>query len=149
VAGQYRDILGVEIELEGIDYTTWVDRFFSAEHFPQMTTSGWGQSYPDPQSWLSITYTCAAANFAANVGYCDEAFDALVARADAELDPATRTALYEEAHRHLIADVPAVITHNAANVFLVKPTVTGYVPTASDHAFPGQSGSLLTIDVER
>jgi len=27
--------------------------------------------------------------------------------------------------------------------------VTGFAPTASDSAFPGQWGSLLTLDVER
>jgi ABC-type oligopeptide transport system substrate-binding subunit len=114
-----------------------------------MMHTGWGQTYPDPQNWLSVNFTCASVNLAANIGYCNEAFDALIARADTELDPAKRTALYEEAHRLLLADVPGVITDNPANLFLVKPAVTGYIPTTSDFAFPGQCGSVLTIDVAR
>ena len=149
IAGHYRDVLGVEIELLGLDSTSWVDLYSSAEDFPQMTFAGWFQDYPDPQNWLTIIWTCAAANLAVNVGYCNEEFDALIAQADAELDPAKRTALYEEAHRLLLADAPSVIVHNQTNQFLVKPTVTGYAPTASDTAFPGEWGSLLTLDVER
>ena len=149
IAGQYRDVLGIEIELKGYDYATWVSFYSSAEDFPQMTPSGWGQDYPDPQNWLTIIYTCKAANLAVNIGYCSEAFDALIARADRELDPAKRTSLYEEAHRLLLADAVVLITHNLTNQFLVKPTVTGFAPTASDSAFPGQWGSLLTLDVER
>jgi oligopeptide transport system substrate-binding protein len=103
----------------------------------------------DRQNWLSLNYTCTAVNLAVNMGYCNEKFDALIAQADTELDPVTRTALYEDAHRLLLADVPAVFLQNAANMFLVKPTVTGYIPTASDFAFPGQCGSLLTLAVER
>jgi oligopeptide transport system substrate-binding protein len=149
MAGQFRDVLGVELELVGYEYATWVDLFFSAEHFPQMMHTGWGQTYPDPQNWLSINYTCAADNLAVNVGYCNEEFDRLIAQADTELDPDKRTALYEQAHRLLLADVPSVITDNAANLFLIKPSVTGYTPTTSDFAFPGEHGSLLNLDVER
>jgi oligopeptide transport system substrate-binding protein len=149
MAGQYRDVLGVEIELAGYEYPTWVELFQSAENFPQMMHTGWGQTYPDAQNWLSINYTCGAANLAVNVGYCNPAFDALIAQADTELDPAKRTALYEEAHRLLIADVPAVFTDNPANIFLVKPGVTSFTPTTSDFAFPGQCGSMLTITVTR
>ena len=149
IAGNYRDVLGVEIELRGLDFATWVSLFSSPDNFPQMTGAGWVQDYPDAQNWLSIIWTCEATNLAVNVGYCDEEFDELVRRADAELDPDARTALYEEAHRVLLADVPAVMTHNEARSYLVAPGVGGYEPTGSDYAFPGERGSLLTLDIER
>jgi oligopeptide transport system substrate-binding protein len=149
IAGQYRDLLGIELELVGYDYATWVSFFSSAEDFPQMTPSGWGQDYPDPQNWLTIQWTCTAASLAVNIGYCNKQVDEMVARGDTELDPTKRVAHYEEAHRLMLADAPSVVTHNLTNQFLVKPAVSGYVPTASDSAFPGQWGSLLTLDVER
>ncbi|CAA9318023.1 MAG: Oligopeptide ABC transporter, periplasmic oligopeptide-binding protein OppA [uncultured Friedmanniella sp.] len=149
IAGQYRDILGVEVELEGLEFATWVDRFTSPDNFPQLTGAGWVQDYPDAQNWLSIIWACEATNLAVNVGYCNEEFDALIAQADAELDPAARTALYAEAHRLLLADVPAVMTHNEARQYLVHPGVGGYEPTGSDYTFPGERGSLLTLDIQR
>ena len=63
-----------------------------------------------------------------------------MAQADAELDPAKRLALYEEAQRLLIADAPAVFLVNPANMALVKPDVTGYA-TAVD-LWPGSMTPL-------
>lgn len=149
IAGQYQDILGVTLKLQGSDFKTWVQLIQTQSTFPQITPLGWGQDYPDPQDWLSIYWTCKAQTYAFYAGYCNPPLDKLTQQADAELDPTKRTALYEQAGRLLDADVPAVITHNPAGLFLVKPTVTGYVPTPADAAWPGQWGSLLTIDVGR
>jgi oligopeptide transport system substrate-binding protein len=139
IAGHYRDVLGVELELEGLDFATWVSLFSSPTDFPQLTPAGWVQDYPDAQNWLSIIWTCEATNLAVNVGYCNEEFEGLVAQADAELEPDARAALYEEAHRVLLADVPAVMTHNEARQYLVAAGVSGFEPTGSDYAFPANA----------
>ena len=67
--------------------------------------------------------------------------------ADAELDPETSLALYEEAGHLLVADVPTIIFYHRTNTVLVKPFVSGYVATPMDF-WPGQL-TLLIIDVER
>ncbi|MEA2511907.1 MAG: oligopeptide transport system substrate-binding protein [Thermomicrobiales bacterium] len=147
LAGQYRDILGVMIELEGLDSTTLASLAKEPETFPQLLWLGWGQDYPDPQNWLSIYWTCDTTLYARQSGYCNAQFDEIIARADQELHPETRIGLYEEAGRLLVADVPAVFVYNMANVFLVKPEVSGYVPTSADATWPGQWTSLLTVDL--
>jgi ABC-type transport system substrate-binding protein len=68
-------------------------------------------------------------------------------RADAELDPETRLALYEEAVHLLVADVPTIFLYHRTNALLVKSFVTGYVATPVDF-WPGKQ-TLLIIDVER
>jgi oligopeptide transport system substrate-binding protein len=146
IAGQYRDILGVEVTLEPMEQKTWVAAVTDPEAFPQTTLLGWFQDYPDPQNWLSLLWACDAL-FAAPAGYCNPAFDELVGQGDRELDLAKRLPFYEEAGRVLLNDVPGVFLANEANVFLVKPSVTGYTVTPSDVGWPGQWASPLTLDV--
>ena len=146
IAGQYRDILGVEIKLDPMEQKTWVAAISDPEAFPQTTLLGWFQDYPDPQNWLSLLWSCDSL-FAAPSGYCNPAFDRLVEQGDRELDESKRFPLYEEAGRLLLADLPGVFLDNQANVYLVKPYVRGYTITPSDGEWPGEWASLLTLDI--
>jgi oligopeptide transport system substrate-binding protein len=146
IAGQYRDVLGVEIALQPLDGKALVAAASGPATYPHMTFEGWIQDYPDPQNWLSVYWVCGG-GFAAAFGYCNQEFDALVAQADRELDPAERLALYEAAGHLLVADAPGVFLSHAIFPYLVKPTVSGYTPTPIDAAWPGQTTSLLTLDI--
>lgn len=149
VAGQYRDVLGVEITLEPTEGTALVDLRKSPETFPQLLlVGGWIQDYPDPQNWLSVYWKCDA-TFAQRFGYCNEEFDALVEEADQATDQEVRVPLYEEAGQILVDDIPGPFLYNLLNTVLVQDYVTGYEPGASDAEWPGQSASLMTLDVER
>jgi oligopeptide transport system substrate-binding protein len=106
---------------------------------------GWIGDYPDPQNWLSVYYTCDS-TFAERVGYCNEEFDALTEQGDTTIDPEERLTFYEQAGQLLVDDVPAVFLANDAQQFLVNPAVTGYTPTPSDVEWPGNLGSLMTIE---
>jgi len=146
VAGQYRDILGIEITLEPTEGTALVELRKEPSTFPQsLLVGGWIQDYPDPQNWLSVYWTCDA-TFALRVGYCNEEFDALVSQADQETDQATRMELYQQAGQILVDDIPGPFLYNLSQISLVKPNVTGYTATALDVEFPGQFTSLLTLD---
>jgi oligopeptide transport system substrate-binding protein len=146
VAGQYRDVLGVEVTLEPTEGTALVELRKEPSTFPQMLLpGGWIQDYPDPQNWLSVYWTCDA-TFALRVGYCNEEFDALVSQADQETDEATRMGLYQQAGQILVDDIPGPFLYNLSQISLVKPNVTGYTPTALDVQFPGQFTSLMTFD---
>jgi oligopeptide transport system substrate-binding protein len=147
LAGHYREVLGVEIELEPVDSTTYASLTHEAATFPPMSLLGWAQDYPDPQNWLSIYWTCDSTLAASIMGYCNEEFDALIRQADQELDPARRLARYAEAGELLVQDVPAVFAYNEANVLLVKPEVTGYQITSSDSFFPGEWTSVMELDL--
>ncbi len=61
VAGQYRDILGVEITLAPTEGTALTELRKEPTTFPQMLlVGGWIQDYPDPQNWLSVYWKCDA-----------------------------------------------------------------------------------------
>lgn len=148
IASNYRDVLGVEITLEPVDSQTLIARWSDPENYPHFSGLGWIQDYPDPQNWLSLIWTCEGI-FAVPAGYCNEEFDELAAQADRELEMTDRQPLYEEASRLLLADVPVVFAFSQANVFLIKPEVTGYDMTPLDVEWPGQFTSLVEIDVNR
>ena len=149
MAGQFRDILGVNVTLDPVEGKTLTALRKSPETHPQMLfVGGWIQDYPDPQNWLSVYWTCNA-TFAKRFSYCNKQLDEIVAKADVELDPAKRTQLYEQAGQILIDDVPGPFIYNRTNTFLVKPFVKNIVPTTADSSsgWPGQWASQTTVDI--
>jgi oligopeptide transport system substrate-binding protein len=147
LAGQIRDILGVELVIEPTDGTTLTAlRKDSTTHPQLLYHGGWIQDYPDPQNWLSVYWTCSS-TFAERKGYCNEAFDELVRQGDTTIDPDARIGFYEEAGQVLVDDVPGPFLFNQIQNFVVNPALTGYTPTASEVEWPGYLGSLMTMDL--
>ena len=146
LAANYQESLGVEITVVPTTDEEW-EAFDAAEAVEQLGWWGWTQDYPDPQNWLSVVWACETGFFASQIDYCNPELDALVEQADQETDPATRLALYEEAGRLLVEDVPMVFSFNDTQAVLVKPYVTGYVTTPRDN-WPGWT-TPLTIDLEQ
>jgi oligopeptide transport system substrate-binding protein len=146
LGGQFRDILGVEVQIEPVDGTTLIALRKDPTTHPQLLYfGGWIMDYPDPQNWLSVYWTCES-TFAQRVGYCNEEFDALTAQGDTTVDPDERLPFYEQAGEILIDDVPGPFLFNDIGNFLVSPNVTGYTPTAMEVQWPGSFSSLLTLD---
>jgi len=146
VAGQYREILGVDISLVPTESSALTALRKEASTFPQMLlVGGWIQDYPDPQNWLSVYWKCEA-TFAKRFGYCNPEFDEIVEQADAELDEERRMELYQQAGEILVNDAPAPFLYNLSTQVLVKPNVTGYTATPLDFLWPGMFTSLLTIE---
>jgi oligopeptide transport system substrate-binding protein len=146
LAGQFRDILGVEVQIEPVDGTTLIAMRKDLTTHPQLLYfGGWIQDYPDPQNWLSVYWTCDS-DFASDFGYCNEEFDALTDKGDTTIDPDERIGYYEQAGKVLVDDVPGPFLFNDTGNFMVSPKVTGYTPTATEVQWPGQMSSLMTLD---
>jgi oligopeptide transport system substrate-binding protein len=146
MAGQYRDILGVDLILEPTDGTTLTALTKDNKTHPQLVIiGGWSQDYPDPQNWLSVYWTCDA-TFAKRVAYCNEEFDRLTKLGDTTVDQAERIKYYEQAGQILVNDQPGPFLINLLGVFVVNPAVTGYTPTPGESEWPGQFSSLMTLD---
>jgi oligopeptide transport system substrate-binding protein len=140
----YRTSLGIELKLiptTGDEF----DTLYAAESAEPLLWWSWIQDYPDPQNWMRAYWTCGAAFYAEKAGYCNPGFDALVAKADRELDPEKRIALYEEAGQMLVDDVATICFIYDTNPRLVEPYVTGYSIRPGD-PWPGWS-TPLTVDL--
>ena len=133
---QVRQVLGVELNLVYLSDEELDALFDDPATSPQFHESAWF-AQPDPRGWLGIWRCDSEFNEA---GYCNPAFDALMDRADAELDPEQRIALYEDAGHMLVADAPAIFVQNFVSTWLVKPEVTGYARTT------GVNGELAGMD---
>jgi oligopeptide transport system substrate-binding protein len=147
VAQQLLEHLGVQTVIDPVEGQTLTSMRKSNETYPQacLFCANWFQDYPDPQNWISV-YWHSSASGASRVGYASEELDQLAEQADVELDETARADLYRQASQVLIDDLPAPFVYSQANVFLVKPNVTGYTTTTADSELPGQWGSLLTLD---
>jgi oligopeptide transport system substrate-binding protein len=144
---QYRQVLGVELQLVPIDWEALDALYGDPATVPQLAWSNWWAG-PDPRTWFVIWRCDSPYDY--GEGYCNPALDALLDRADAELDPDTRLALYEEAGRMLVADAPAIFVHTEYSALLVKPHVIGYSRTTPylNGSWPGWM-NLMTVDIAR
>jgi oligopeptide transport system substrate-binding protein len=145
IASQLRDILGITAVLDPIEGTTINGLRKDNATYPQacLFCNNWYQDYPDPQNWISVYWRSDA--FAKRNGYKSEKLDELSKQADVELDETKRAELYKQANQVLLDDLPAPFVYHRANVYLVKPNVTGYNPTSADAEWPGERGSVMTI----
>jgi oligopeptide transport system substrate-binding protein len=140
---QFRQVLGIELKLVYLSDEEQDALYDDSATAPQYHESAWF-AQPDPRGWLGIERCDSEFN---DDGYCNPQLDALLDRADAELDPEQRIALYEEAGRMFVADAPAIFIQNITTTWLVKPDVTGYsLTTGINGDWPGWM-SLMTVDV--
>lgn len=146
LVSKWKEVLGVDIELNPVESTTYTALSKDVETAPQMFIMGWCADYPDPQNWLSI-YWNTNTWFADRIGFSDLELDALMDEADVTVDQATRMALYAQAQDKLIDDVPGAFMWNDVNSFLVKPWVSGFNTTPQDSDWPG-SVDPLTLDLD-
>lgn len=145
LVAKWKDVLGVDIELNPVEPTTYTALTKDRETAPQMYILGWCADYPDPQNWLSAYWITGG--FAERIAYSNPDFDALIYEADTTVDPVRRAELYAQAQDLLVAGAPVAFMWNNVNSFLVKPWVNGYDPTPQDVDWPG-SIDAISVDVD-
>ena len=89
---------------------------------------GWIAAYPSPDAVLSPLFRSGSPNNL--MGYADAAVDGLLSAARAEADPARRTALYQEAERAIMDDVPVIPIAQLQLQSVVARRVRGLVVTS-------------------
>jgi len=145
LAAQWQTNLGVSVVLDPVDPTTYTALTKDIATAPLVYRLGWCADYPDPQNWLSVYWKTGG--FGERIGYSNPDFDALVNQADAELDPAKRADLYQQAQQLMLADVPMAVMYNTTNHYLVKSWVKGLAVTPQDAGWAGDNDPLtITID---
>lgn len=145
LAAKWKEVLGVDVQLDPVESTTYTALTKDVNTAPQMFILGWCADYPDPQNWLSVYWKTGA--FGERIGYTNPELDALMAQADSETNEATRMDLYAQAQTLLTDGIPVAFMWNNVNAYLVKPWVQGLSKTPMD---AGWSGGLdpLTITID-
>lgn len=145
LVAQWQEVLGVTVELNPVEPTTYTALTKDQETAPQLFILGWCADYPDPQNWLSVYWRTGA--FGERIAYSNPDLDALLDQADTATDPVERAALYQEAQTMLVQSSPGAFMWNNVNAYMVKPWVINYVTTPQDSGFPGAIDPI-SIDID-
>ena len=136
IQSQLRDSLGVELDLEVLDGSSYGQRVVGAHQF-QMTPFGWIADYPDAENFFSLLFaTGAPINIS---GYSNPEFDDLAGQAAMEFDQASRIDLWERAHRILVSEAPVAPFFYGETFYLKNPKVRGLITSGVDGVIPGDT----------
>jgi oligopeptide transport system substrate-binding protein len=146
----YQKSLGISLEPDPVEGKTLNNLRKDVKTAPQIVSGGgWCADYPDPQDWLSIFWH-SRSQFAKNIGYHNPEADKLMDQADVETNPEKRMALYDQAQKLIVDDVPYIIRSTSKGTFLVKSYVKGLEITPQDsNTYPGMTTSLFNVTVEK
>jgi oligopeptide transport system substrate-binding protein len=122
IASMWKESLGVETELLGEEFKVLLQNI-DRHDVTQVFRSSWIGDYNDAYTFAQYLKS----DFGINLpGYRNPRYDALLTRAAAEVDPAQRRIVLEEAERLMLADQPVIPLYFYVNKHLVKPYVEGW-----------------------
>jgi ABC-type transport system substrate-binding protein len=128
--------VGMNVKLKPVSVDEWTTILTHPldQSKTQIAQDGWFQDYPDPQDYCSLLSRSGAQ---LNVGgWHNTAYDRLVDRADALLDPKKRAQLYIQAQHLALSQGAFISLSNNLDRRLIKPYVHGLVVS---EAFNGSS----------
>jgi oligopeptide transport system substrate-binding protein len=146
LVAKWKESLGVDIELNPVETTTYTALTKDPETAPQLFILGWCSDYPDPQNWLSV-YFKSTSSHAEDISYANQEFDGIVDVADTTVDAEKRMELYQQAQDIVVDDSVVAFLWNTVNAYLVKPWVLSLETTPQDSDWPG-SNNPLSIDID-
>jgi oligopeptide transport system substrate-binding protein len=119
--------LGVIVSLEGLEGKVMFGNLREGNF--EAAYVGWQADYPDAASFLTpLLSTNVVGNYSR---YDNPTYDALINKAAATADSATRLALMREAELMMIQDQPMIPLYTGVNRELVSPRVHGWQPNPS------------------
>jgi oligopeptide transport system substrate-binding protein len=122
IAAMWKEALGVETKLYAEEFRALLQSIQAGTE-TEVFRSSWVADYDDAYSFAQLLQGGFGINL---TGYSNPRYDALLAEATRQPDPARRRALLEEAERLMLADHPVLPPYFYVNKHLVKPYVRGW-----------------------
>jgi oligopeptide transport system substrate-binding protein len=122
VAAMWKEALGVQTTLYAEEFRALLQSI-QARKDTQVFRSSWVGDFNDAYTFAQLLQSGFGINLS---GYSNPRYDALLADAVGQADPARRRALLEEAERVMLADHPVLPLYFYVNKHLVKPWVRGW-----------------------
>jgi oligopeptide transport system substrate-binding protein len=129
MAAMWREVLGVQTEILNQEWQVFLQTRRTRID-TQVFRYGWIGDYDDPYTFAEILESKHGLN---DMSYDNPRYDALLAQASREADPAARMALLEEAERLMLEDLPVLPIYYYVTKRVVKPWVTGWQSNIMDH----------------
>ncbi len=137
LVARWKKVLSITVKTNPVDYNTLLDNVTAATNNAQ-GIQFWGLSwvgeYPDLHDWLTLQFDKASPNNNMNYGQ-NQSADATqqqatqqqLETADASMQPATRTSLYQQSEQQLVNDVAWLPMEQATDTFLRTQLIVGIV----------------------
>lgn len=122
IAAMWKEQLGVETALYAEEFRALLQSV-QAKRDTQVFRSSWVGDFNDAYSFAQLLQSSFGINL---TGYANPRYDALLADAVKQPDPARRRELLEEAERTMLQDTPLLPIYFYVNKHLVKPSVLGW-----------------------
>jgi len=121
IASMWQEALGAQVKLTQVEFKSLLQDIDRGD--VEMFRSSWVGDYNDAYTFAQYLKS----DFGVNLPhYANPAYDALLAEAALEIDPAKRRALLEQAERVMLADHPLLPIYFYVSKHLVKPQVLGW-----------------------
>ncbi|MGH2613990.1 MAG: peptide ABC transporter substrate-binding protein [Thermomicrobiales bacterium] len=119
-AAMLRENLGISVEVQDVDQDSFMDALTAKPTEVLFGFVSYGMDFLDAYNMLSVWLS------GGRHSWVNEDFDQLVRDAASFTgDPAERTAMFQDAERILVEDVPGVFVYHETPVQLIKPWVLG------------------------
>jgi oligopeptide transport system substrate-binding protein len=138
IAAMWKEALGVETTLYAEEFRALLQSI-QARKETQVFRSSWVGDFNDAYSFEQLLQSGFGINL---TGYSNPHYDALLASAVRQADPAARRAALEEAERTMLADHPVLPLYFYVNKHMVKPNVRGW----TDNVMNVQYSKNLRLD---
>ena len=118
-----RENLGVDIAVQTLEWSSFLDQVYGDMSEFQMYSLGWGADYPDPHNFLDLLFHSLSAE---NVSvYSNPEVDGLLETARVEIDRDQRLSLYARVESIVVDEAPIVPFWFSVDHLLVRPSVRG------------------------
>ncbi|MFZ0500726.1 MAG: peptide ABC transporter substrate-binding protein [Steroidobacteraceae bacterium] len=121
IASMWQQTLGAQVALRGEEFRSLMQDIDRGD--VQMFRSSWVGDYNDAYTFAQVFKSDFGVNL---THYNNPAYDGLLNRAAAEVDPAQRRGLLEQAEQLMLTDQPVIPIYFYVSKHLVKPRVTGW-----------------------
>lgn len=131
IAAMWKQWLGVESTLANEEWKVFLNTR-KLKKKTQVFRSGWIGDYNDATTFLDIMHSTHGQN---DTGWSNPRYDALLAQAAVQTDPAARREQLQEAERILLTEMPVIPVSFSSSVNLVKPWVKGWQGNILDYHY--------------
>ncbi|MFT7484889.1 MAG: oligopeptide transport system substrate-binding protein [Candidatus Paceibacteria bacterium] len=130
IADGWKRHLGLNVKLLNQEWKVYLDAQKSLDY--KVTRSAWIGDYPDPNTFLDMFVTGGENN---RTGWGSTEYDALIAAAAAESDPALRMQHFAAAEAILMDELPILPIYYYVTRNLVNPRLGGFHANIQDEHF--------------
>ena len=118
--------IGIRSDIRVFEWGELIKRAKNGEH--DLVFMGWAGDNGDPDNFLTPNLSCAAAESGENqAGWCDKAFDTLIAQARREPEQEKRAALYRQALAIFHEQAPWIALAHPKQFAALRKGVEGFV----------------------